>query len=411
MSAGRRSGWIGVVALAWAGTLMAAQTPPASSARTYVDLDADWRFSKGDFATATTPGIRRSGWRTVNLPHDWSIEGPFGPEYGSGNGYAPGGIGWYRRHFTLDAAHKDKLVAIEFDGVYDHAEVWINGHFVGGRPYGYSSFQCDLTPLLRFGDRRERRGRARGPLPVRRFPLVHRLRHLPSRPPADHRQAPDRPLGHLCHHAGGDGGLGRGARGDRGGERLRPVPGVLPAIGGHRPGWPSGRQCDPGSDRGGGQELDGRPADHPSPSPQLWSPSRRSSTPSRAACMVDAATVDETATPFGIRTLRFDPDKGFFLNGKSDEDQGRVHPSRCRPPGRRRSRQGAGTTPAHPEGDGRQRHPDQPQSTRTGTAGPVRPARTAGQGRGVRRVHAGQEQVGQRPQRGPAQPVRLCGAV
>ena len=170
-----------------------------------------------------------AGWRTVNLPHDWSIEGPFGPEYGSGNGYAPGGIGWYRKHFTLDAAHKDKLVAIEFDGVYDHAEVWINGHFVGGRPYGYSSFECDLTPLLRFGGRRERGGRAGGPLPLCRFPLVHRLRHLPSRPPADHRQAPDRPLGHLCHHAGGEGRLGRGARGDRRWKTAPASPGPSPS--------------------------------------------------------------------------------------------------------------------------------------------------------------------------------------
>ena len=120
---------------------MAAQISLASSSRAYVDLNADWRFSRGDFATATGAAFDDSGWRRVNLPHDWSIEGPFGPEYGSGNGYAPGGIGWYRRHFTLDAADKDKLVAIEFDGVYDHAEVWINGHFVGGRPYGYSSFE------------------------------------------------------------------------------------------------------------------------------------------------------------------------------------------------------------------------------------------------------------------------------
>ena len=77
--------------------------------------------------------------------------GPFSADFGSGNGYAPGGIGWYRKHFTLPAALKDKIGAIEFDGVYDHAEVWVNGHLVGGRPYGYSSFECPLTPLVKFG--------------------------------------------------------------------------------------------------------------------------------------------------------------------------------------------------------------------------------------------------------------------
>jgi len=122
-----------------------------TSARTNMDFDFDWHFSRGDFATAIMPAFGESGWQSVNLPHDWSIEGPFSAEYGSGNGYAPGGVGWYRKHFKLDASHKDKLVAIEFDGVYNNSEVWINGHFVGRRPYGYSSFQYDLTGHLKFG--------------------------------------------------------------------------------------------------------------------------------------------------------------------------------------------------------------------------------------------------------------------
>jgi beta-galactosidase len=92
-----------------------------------------------------------SGWRQLNVPHDWSIEGPFGAEFGSGNGFAPGGIGWYRKHFKLDADQKGRVVTIEFDGVYDYSEVWINGQLVGGRPYGFSSFQVDLTPFVKFG--------------------------------------------------------------------------------------------------------------------------------------------------------------------------------------------------------------------------------------------------------------------
>ncbi len=120
-------------------------------ARTYVDFDFDWRFSKGDFATAMMPAFDDSAWRVVNLPHDWSIEGPFSNQYSSGNGYVPGGIGWYRKHFKLDEIHQDRLVAIEFDGVYNNSEVWINGHFIGRRPYGYSSFQYDLTSHLKFG--------------------------------------------------------------------------------------------------------------------------------------------------------------------------------------------------------------------------------------------------------------------
>ena len=122
--------------------------PPA---RSVVAFDSDWRFSRGDFVTAMLPAFDDAAWRTVNLPHDWSSEGPFSAEYASGNGYAPGGIGWYRKHFTLDAANTNKIVTVEFDGIYDYSEVWLNGHWVGGRPYGYSSFECVLTPLARFG--------------------------------------------------------------------------------------------------------------------------------------------------------------------------------------------------------------------------------------------------------------------
>jgi beta-galactosidase len=104
-----------------------------------LDFDGDWRFSKGDFATAMVPAFDDAAWRAVRLPHDWSSEGPFGGEYASGNGYAPGGVGWYRKHFKLQATDTNKLVAVEFDGIYDYSQVWINGHFVGGRPYGYSN--------------------------------------------------------------------------------------------------------------------------------------------------------------------------------------------------------------------------------------------------------------------------------
>ncbi len=122
-----------------------------TSTRTYIDFDFDWRFSKGEFPTAMMPDFNDSDWRKVDLPHDWSIEGPFSAEYSSGNGYVPGGVGWYRKSFTLQPDQKDKVIAIEFDGVYNNSEVWINGHFMGRRPYGYSSFQYDLTPHVKFG--------------------------------------------------------------------------------------------------------------------------------------------------------------------------------------------------------------------------------------------------------------------
>jgi beta-galactosidase len=127
----------------------AAQAPPAI--RAVLPLDAGWRFSLSDASGAQLPAFDDSTWRVVDVPHDWSAEGPFVAENPSGNGYAPGGVGWYRKHFTPAANLAGKIAVIEFDGVYDHAEVWVNGQFVCGRPYGYSSFECPGSPYLKFG--------------------------------------------------------------------------------------------------------------------------------------------------------------------------------------------------------------------------------------------------------------------
>jgi beta-galactosidase len=144
---------VGVLLLFGVGDRQPAATAlqQAAAARTVIPLDAGWRFNKTDAGNAAVPAFDDSKWRLVDLPHDWSAEGPFSADNGSGNGYAPGGVGWYRKHFALPADLAGKIASIEFDGVYDHAEVWVNGHFVCGRPYGYSSFECPLTPHLRFG--------------------------------------------------------------------------------------------------------------------------------------------------------------------------------------------------------------------------------------------------------------------
>jgi beta-galactosidase/beta-glucuronidase len=121
------------------------------AARLYRDFDFDWKFIKADPAGAQAVEFDDSSWRDVNIPHDWSIEGPYSDQWASGTGYLPGGIGWYRKTFRLDSALQSKRIAIEFDGIYNNSEVWLNGQFLGKRPFGYISFQYDLTPHLRFG--------------------------------------------------------------------------------------------------------------------------------------------------------------------------------------------------------------------------------------------------------------------
>jgi beta-galactosidase len=123
---------------------------PAPDPREILPFDAGWRFRLGDDPASRQPNFDDTGWRTVDVPHDWSIEGPFcAPPEGEGNGgFFTHGIGWYRKSFTLPAAAGKKIV-LEFDGVYMNSEVWINGQFLGRRPYGFVGFRYDLTEFLK----------------------------------------------------------------------------------------------------------------------------------------------------------------------------------------------------------------------------------------------------------------------
>ncbi len=115
-----------------------------------------WKFFLGDAPSAASEAFNDAAWRSLDLPHDWSIELPFDKDSptGNGGGALRGGIGWYRKTFMLPVPAKDKFVAITFDGVYRNSEVWINGHYLGKRPYGYSSFQYDLSLYIKYGNRK-----------------------------------------------------------------------------------------------------------------------------------------------------------------------------------------------------------------------------------------------------------------
>ena len=121
--------------------------------RTVADFDKDWHFNLGDVPDGEKLDVKDGTWRVLNLPHDRSIEGKFSKDNPASpeGGALPGGIGWYRKTFTVPATSKGKLVYIDFDGVYQKSTVWINGHMLGFRPNGYISFQYELTPYLNFG--------------------------------------------------------------------------------------------------------------------------------------------------------------------------------------------------------------------------------------------------------------------
>ena len=121
--------------------------------RKIIHFDDHWKFCLGDATNAHQIAFNDASWRTLNVPHDWSIEGEnLQDAHGSGNvGYFPCGIGWYRKTFNMEKLKKDTKWSIEFDGVYMNSDVWINGIHLGKYPYGYSGFSYDLTPYLKFG--------------------------------------------------------------------------------------------------------------------------------------------------------------------------------------------------------------------------------------------------------------------
>lgn len=124
--------------------------PAYAQARQVIDCNKNWKFYLGNDTAARLPDYNHKAWRTLSLPHDWSIEGDFSKDHPATTqgGALPAGIGWYRKTFVLPAAALNKNVRIEFDGIYRNSEVWINGHYLGKRPNGYISFQYNLTPYL-----------------------------------------------------------------------------------------------------------------------------------------------------------------------------------------------------------------------------------------------------------------------
>src|SRR6266536_5291511 len=141
------------------GNVSSATSAALSSApaqvRITTSFDSDWRFLKGDSPGAEKADFDDSAWRKLDVPHDWSIEGPFdekNPTGGAG-GFLPAGVGWYRKYFSLPAKYAGRRVFIDFDGVMANSDVWINGFHLGRRPYGYVSFQYELTDHLNFGNK------------------------------------------------------------------------------------------------------------------------------------------------------------------------------------------------------------------------------------------------------------------
>ena len=133
-----------------AAGIWAACARGAEAGRQRLSMDFGWAFSRGDVKGAEAADFDDKAWRKLDVPHDWEIEGPYDQANSTGGqgGFLPAGVGWYRKHFVTPAGFGGKRAAVQFDGVFMNATVYLNGHAIGGHAYGYTGFSCDMTAFL-----------------------------------------------------------------------------------------------------------------------------------------------------------------------------------------------------------------------------------------------------------------------
>ena len=288
---------------------------PASAQRQRLSMDPGWRFTLGDPAGADRPTFDDGKWRVLDLPHDWSIEGtPSQDAPGGGQvGYFPTGIGWYRKAFQVPGGARGRHVELEFDGVYMNSDVWLNGHLLGHRPFGYIGFAYDVTPYLlpgvnvvavRVDNSKQPNSRWYSGSGIYRhvwLTLSDRLRvahwgtYLTT-PRADSAAAEVlvRTRIENGRPEAGNGSLRLAVIDATGREVARTeAPFAAPA--------------------GAGTELEQRLQ---VASPRLWSVESPTMYRLRTVLLVGGRAVDSTTTHFGIRSIAWDKDRGFLLNGR-----------------------------------------------------------------------------------------------
>lgn len=336
-------------ALAVCAALFIAQLAAAESPREQLSLDANWRFHLGDIPLNSFPGgqgvalygpdFTHSGakagsvwgaaargyddksWRLMNLPHDWAVEQAFDPKAEKQEGYRPRGIGWYRRIFKLDPADRGKNIELQFDGVASHCTVYFNGTEVAHNFCGYTSFYVDVTPMVRYGNDEntiavrvdaetmggwwyEGAGIYRHTWLVKRSPVHVITDGVYANPVKGKNSKWTIPVevtlgntGHDAVSAAVEVGVFDSAGKKIAGGQSKPVS-IVP------------------QDQALAKLLISMD------SPQLWSVDHPHLYEVRTTVLSDSKQVDAVSTKCGFRTIRFDKDKGFFLNDQPLKLQG-----------------------------------------------------------------------------------------
>ncbi|HUX34269.1 MAG TPA: glycoside hydrolase family 2 TIM barrel-domain containing protein [Gemmatimonadaceae bacterium] len=296
-------------------SLAAAPVTPAGAQRERLSMDPGWRFTLGDPAGAEQPAFDDHGWRRLDVPHDWSIEGtPSDSAPAGGHGaYLPTGIGWYRKAFRMPAGARGREAWIEFDGVYMNSDVWINGYHLGRRPSGYMGFTYDLTPHLvpgvnviavRVDNSQQPNSRWYTGSGIYRhvWLTLEDSLHVGHWGTSVTTPSVDSASADVLVRTQVDN------------DHAAPRRGVLRSVVVDSTGREVARAETPFS-LAAGQTLQVEQR-LMVPAPRLWSVDAPNLYALRSEVLDGARTVDTAATTFGIRTIKFDKDRGFLLNGK-----------------------------------------------------------------------------------------------
>ncbi len=264
-----------------------------------INLNRDWRFHLGDEPAADFMGYDDNAWRVVTLPHDWSVAHPFDRKHASGTGYLPGGTAWYRKHFILPEDIKGKRVRITFGGVYKHARVYINSNHLGSNAYGYTTFTFDVSEFIRPGE---------NVLSVR----VEHEEVADSRwftGSGIYRDVVCEISDMRCFRQNGIFVTTKEASAEKAVVNI-----AYETLGGEGAAFEvvdvSGKIVAYGQATG-----ESGSCEFPVENPALWSVDTPNLYTLRAKVLVGGEVTDETEVHFGIRTIRFDADTGFYLNG------------------------------------------------------------------------------------------------
>ena len=310
----------------------AGEPEKAPAPRERLSLDRGWRFHLGDIPFpvisghepsyanakagkawgAAAPDYDDSDWRVLDLPHDWAVEGPFDEKANLSQGYRQRGIGWYRRQFKLDPADHGRHLELQFDGVATHCEVWVNGTVVARNWCGYTSFTVDLTPFAQFGDSintvairvdadamegwwYEGAGMYRHTWLVKRNPVHIVTDGVHADPVRSADGTWTLPVEATLNNSGADPAA------------------VEVAVSLFDP---TGQEIARASVRSNVAPLDETIArlSMPVAAPRLWSVDHPALYRVRTTVLQNGSALDEFTTECGFRTIRFDADKGFFLN-------------------------------------------------------------------------------------------------